>query len=216
MSTGKRRLVKISKTLLHYSSRPLAMTDKEALDILRSNGYAFPSLWKNMPPLQPSILDLSIIIPVYNDEKFLSRLLDTILNQETEYHYEVICINDGSTDKSQEILDSYKSKYPSLLTVVHQDNSGISITRNRGITLAKGEYVGFIDDDDIVEADYIETIMYRAKATDADMVQNAYSTVTPDGTTLSVSNKPDIVFTPGSEVTAYDDVAGYIWGGGTT
>lgn len=189
------------------------MTEEEALEVLRENGYTFPPLWKNMPPLQPSTLDLSIIIPVYNDEKFLPRLLDAILNQKTEYHYEVICINDGSTDASQEMLDSYKSKYSSLLTVVHQDNSGISITRNRGITLAKGEYVGFIDDDDIVEADYIETIMHRAKATDADMVQTAFSAVTPDEKILSVKKKPDIDFSPASDVTAYESVAGFIWGG---
>lgn len=189
------------------------MNDGEALAVLRSNGYTFPPLWRDIPPLRPSTLDLSIIIPVYNDEKFLPRLLDAILNQETENHYEVICINDGSTDESRNILDSYKSKYPSLLTVIHQDNSGISITRNRGIALAKGEYVGFIDDDDIVDIDYIETIMHRAKTSGSDIVQTAYSVVTPEGTTLSVSNKPDIDITPDSDIAAYDKVAGYIWGG---
>lgn len=189
------------------------MNDGEALAVLRSNGYTFPPLWRDIPPLQPSTLDLSIIIPVYNDEKFLPRLLDAILNQETENHYEVICINDGSTDESQIILDSYKNKYPTLLTVIQQNNSGISITRNRGIALAKGEYVGFIDDDDIVDADYIETIMHRAKTSGSDIVQTAYSTVTPDGTILSVSNKPDIDITPDSDIAAYDKVAGYIWGG---
>lgn len=189
------------------------MKDGEALAVLRNNGYTFPPLWKEMPLLQPSTLDLSVIIPVYNDEKFLPRLLEAILNQETGYSYEVICINDGSTDASRDILERYKAKYPSLLTAIHQDNSGISITRNRGIALAKGEYVGFIDDDDLVDSDYIETIMRRAKASDADMVQTAFSTIKPDGGTLSVQHKPDIDFTPNSITTACDDVVGYIWGG---
>lgn len=190
------------------------MMTKEGADaILKQSGYQFPPLWTKIPPLQPSSIDFSIIIPVYNDEKFLQRLLDAILNQKTKFTYEVICINDGSTDNSQDILDKYKEKYPSLLTVILQPNKGISSTRNRGITIAKGEYIGFIDDDDTVEPNYVEIIIEKARNFNADIVQTSYSIDDPTGHTISIKSKPDIDFTPQSEETAYSDVAGFIWGG---
>lgn len=196
MKAGIKRMLRLGNRFLNFSHNPQKMTDIDALSILRESGYVYRPLWKNMPALRPSTIDLTIVIPVYNDEKFLSRLLNAILNQETGYNYEVICINDGSTDSSLNILEEYKAKYPTLLTVITQKNKGISMTRNRGITLSNGEYVGFIDDDDFVEKDYVETIMQRARTSDADIVQTAFSIVTPDGVTLSVNNKPDAVITP--------------------
>lgn len=97
-------------------------------------------------------------MPVYNSERFLERCVRSILCQQTSVRYEVICINDGSTDGSLRILERLQSEYPELLRVVSQDNQGISVTRNRGIELAKGEYIGFLDNDDYVSEGYVETL----------------------------------------------------------
>lgn len=91
----------------------------------------------------------------------MERCVRSILCQQTSARYEVICINDGSTDGSLRILERLQSEYPELLRVVSQDNQGISVTRNRGIELAKGEYVGFLDNDDYVSEGYVETLWQR-------------------------------------------------------
>ncbi len=96
------------------------------------------------------MLKLSIIIPVYNVEKYLNKCLDSIFSQNSD-KIEVICVDDGSTDKSLQMLNEYKEKYSNLI-VISQKNGGTAVARNTGIKHAKGEYIGFIDSDDwIVE-----------------------------------------------------------------
>ncbi len=89
---------------------------------------------------------ISIIIPVYNVEPYLRQCLDSIFEQEAD-NYEVICINDGSTDGSAEILDEYAAKYLNL-KVLHVANGGTAKARNLGMELAQGEYIWFVDSDD--------------------------------------------------------------------
>ncbi len=91
--------------------------------------------------------DISIIIPAYNAERFLPKCLDSILLQSCSFAYEIICINDGSTDGTLSILDSYAAKYPHF-KALSQDNKGMSAARNRGLQEASGEYVLFVDSDD--------------------------------------------------------------------
>ena len=154
---------------------------------------------------------VSIIIPVYNSENFIPKCLDTILNQETKYDYEVICINDGSKDHSGEILKQYQDKYPERLIVFEQENQGISAARNKGIILANGEYVGFIDNDDTVAPDYIEHILHRAKETEADIVQCGYSNNTINGELLSEIKNGDHIITHQDTELFLNKVQGYIW-----
>lgn len=93
---------------------------------------------------------LSIIIPVYNAEKYLAECLDSCLNQDIPHEdYEIICVNDGSKDGSAAILDSYAAKYPNV-HVVHKANAGVSEARNDGFTLARGTYIWFVDNDDFI------------------------------------------------------------------
>ncbi len=95
----------------------------------------------------------SLIIPVYNVIKYLDTNIASIMCQDfPSDRFEVICIDDGSTDGSSERLDYYKQKYHNLV-VVHQENRGVSFSRNTGISLAKGEYIWFIDSDDIIAPD---------------------------------------------------------------
>lgn len=100
---------------------------------------------------------LSIIIPVYNVEAYLENCLFSILNQNFK-EYEILLIDDGSTDNSGKICDNYANKYKNIV-VVHQPNLGVSSARNKGLSLAKGKYLHFIDSDGTIDADtYIKNI----------------------------------------------------------
>ena len=93
---------------------------------------------------------LSFIIPVYNCAKYLNECLDSIINQNTDnWSYEIICINDGSSDTSLQILNSYANKNTNIV-VLNQNNMGVSYARNRGLSSARGEYVWFVDSDDFI------------------------------------------------------------------
>lgn len=180
---------------------------------LKDAGYPFLSLWKVIPNLKPNSKDLSIVIPVYNSEDFIAKCLDAILNQETIFDYEVICVNDGSKDRCGEILNQYQAKYPDRLVVFEQDNQGISAARNTGIELAHGEYIGFIDNDDTVTPDYIEQILNRAKETEADIVQCGYSNNTINGELLAEIKNGDYLITHQDTELFLNKVQGYIWSG---
>ena len=96
-------------------------------------------------------MKLSVIVPVYNVEKFLPRCLDSLLRQGMEAgEWEVICVNDGSPDNCAQILAEYEQKYPGIFRVITQENRGLGEARNTGMKVAQGEYVGFLDSDDYI------------------------------------------------------------------
>lgn len=99
-------------------------------------------------------MNISIIVPVYNVEKYLNRCLDSIINQSFN-DFELILINDGSTDKSGIICDKY-AQIDKRVRVIHKKNEGVSLTRNLGISIAKGDYITFIDSDDWIEQDFLK------------------------------------------------------------
>lgn len=100
------------------------------------------------------MMKISIIVPVYNTERYLNRCIESIINQ-TFRNIELILINDGSTDKSGEICDEYLKK-DKRISVIHKKNGGVSSARNLGINKAHGDYVTFIDSDDFIDSDFIE------------------------------------------------------------
>lgn len=102
-------------------------------------------------------MKVSIVVPVYNSEKYLEKCLDSIINQ-TYDDIEVILIDDGSSDRSLQICNSY-AKNDERIIVNHQKNSGVSTARNNGIKLANGKYICFVDSDDIVHKDYIKKLV---------------------------------------------------------
>ena len=101
---------------------------------------------------------VSVIVPVYNVEKYLKRCLESILNQ-TEKDIEVIIVNDGSTDKSQDIIDVYVNEYPDKIIPLIKENGGLSDARNYGIPYATGEYIAFLDSDDYVDCGLYEKML---------------------------------------------------------
>lgn len=124
----------------------------------------------DLPPLPEAELDLSLIVPVYNSEKYLSRCLESLERQDTRYQYEVILVNDGSTDGSGKILEAFAARDPRF-RVISQPNQGISAARNAGICRARGRYIGFVDNDDFVTADYCQRLLDLAYASKADIVK---------------------------------------------
>lgn len=116
---------------------------------------------------------VSIILPVYNAEEYLERCLDSILEQNYD-NIELIAIDDGSIDKSWNILLTYKKNYPNKLLCFRQENMGVSKTRNRGIELATGDYLLLIDNDDYFDEDYINTFVKEIEKRDYDVVIGGY------------------------------------------
>ncbi len=105
-------------------------------------------------------MKISVIIPVYNAEKFLHKCLDSVLNQ-TFKDYEIILVNDGSKDNSGAICDEYAEKYD-FIRAFHKENGGASSARNYGMKLAQGEYINFVDADDWMELDMYEKLVNAA------------------------------------------------------
>ena len=104
---------------------------------------------------------ISIIVPVYNVEKYLSECLDSIINQSYK-NIEIILINDGSTDSSLEICQKYQ-KNDKRIKLISQANKGLSISRNNGMKIATGKYIMFVDSDDIIHSRMIEVLYKEIK-----------------------------------------------------
>ncbi|MBQ7434233.1 MAG: glycosyltransferase [Oscillospiraceae bacterium] len=114
-------------------------------------------------------MKLSIIVPVYNVEKYLEECVDSLLNQ-TLQDLEIFLVDDGSTDRSGEIADRYAREYPDKVHTLHLNNGGQGRARNAALPMASGDYVGFVDSDDWIERDMYEKLLDRAEKTGADVV----------------------------------------------
>lgn len=118
---------------------------------------------------------ISVIVPVFNKEKYMRDCIDSILGQSYE-KLQIILVDDGSTDKSGEICDWY-AKYDSRVAVLHKENGGVSTARNAGITIAKGEYIIFVDSDDFLEKDYCTKMITAQEKKPAAFVVSSYQSV---------------------------------------
>ena len=139
---------------------------------------------------------ISVIIPAYNIEKYIGRCLDSLLKQ-TYKNLEIIVVDDGSTDDTAKIIDEYTYSYDNI-KVIHKANSGVSATRNTGIDIAKGDYIGFVDGDDTVDDDMFETLIQNAINYNADISHCGYKMVFPSRTDYYY-NTGDIVIQDNQE-----------------
>jgi len=115
-------------------------------------------------------LRLSIIIPVYNVEKYIGRCLDSLLSQDlNEDEFEIIVVNDGSTDSSLRIAEEYRLKFKNV-RIISQRNQGISVARNSGLDVAEGKYIYFIDSDDFLLRNSLNHLLALAEKNDADIL----------------------------------------------
>ena len=122
---------------------------------------------------------ISVIVPVYNVERYLPACIDSILNQ-SFYDLEVILIDDGSPDRCGVICDEYSHK-DKRIKVIHQDNHGVSFARNEGLKIATGDYYGFVDPDDFISPDMYCTMIKAAEDEDAGIAICGFAFCTENG-----------------------------------
>lgn len=122
---------------------------------------------------------VSVIIPVYNCSVYLEKCLHSVLSQSYQ-NIEVIVVNDGSTDDSGEVIKKYADAYANIL-MIEQCNLGVSAARNKGIEMAGGEYLLFLDGDDYIGKDYVRSLVQAARANDSDLVICGCTLVDPEG-----------------------------------
>ena len=121
------------------------------------------------------MIDLSVIIPVYNVERYLAKCLDSVL-ADNAFTGQVVCVNDGSTDNSLNILEQYAKNY-SNVEIIMQQNAGLSAARNAGIKAAKGEYVCFLDSDDYWEPNVLNGLLEQIERDKLDVLRFKYQNV---------------------------------------
>lgn len=161
-------LIKFCVNKVFTKKNVVDLNAEEALIIVNK---IYPKPESNPEYCNPEVnneIDLSIVIPVYNYANILENNIKSVLNQKTKYSYEVIFVDDGSTDGTQDILKKYEN-HPKV-KVIFQKNGGIAAARNTGINNASGKYLMFIDCDDTVHNDIVEVLMSKAYEDDYDMV----------------------------------------------
>lgn len=155
-------------------------------------------------------MKISVIVPVYNCGKYLSDCLDSILGQ-TYQNFEIILIDDGSQDDSAAICDAYAEK-GSRIRVIHQENHGVSRARNRGLELATGELISFIDGDDTLEPDMYALLVKVMQEHDADITHCGYKHIVGEEIRLVHDTKRVIPQTTEEALDCF--VSGRLFGGG--
>ena len=124
-------------------------------------------------------VDLQIVIPVFNTERYIEACIQSVLSQKTKYLYHMVIVNDGSTDCTADILQRYASDQ--RITVITQENKGFSGARNTGLHNLFGKYLMFLDSDDILAENAIEALLDAAYHYHADIVEGNYYHILPDG-----------------------------------
>ena len=145
---------------------------------------------------------ISIIVPVYNVEKYLEKCINSIINQ-TYQNLEIILIDDGSIDDSSKICDTFAEK-DNRIRVIHKENEGVSVTKNLGIKISTGSYISFVDSDDYIDSRYIETLYQNLINCDADISTLSYKVVRNDGTVIQTG--ADGLNMKEDEIAIYEDI----------
>ena len=135
---------------------------------------------------------ISIIVPVYNLENYIEKTIEQLISQ-TYKNLEIILVDDGSTDKSLELCNTF-AKRDNRILVVHQQNQGVSVARNTGIKHATGEYIGFFDGDDDIESDIFEFLYNNLVKNNADISICGVTIVNPDNSVNNISTGKQIIW----------------------
>ena len=133
---------------------------------------------------------VSVIIPIYNVEKYLPECLDSILNQ-TFQEIEIICVNDATPDNSAQILEQYALQDSRIKIITHEKNGGLGAARNTGVAHAKSPYIAFVDSDDTIEPTFIEELYIAIVNNNADMSWCGIAKITEKGAFIDYKNIPE-------------------------
>lgn len=127
---------------------------------------------------------ISVIVPVYNVEKYVGNCIRSILAQ-TFRDFELIVVNDGTKDGSMQVVDDLAKEYPNTIKIIHQENAGLSAARNTGLKYASGKYIIFVDSDDTIAPEMFQMLYERAETYHSDLVMCAFESVNEKGERLS-------------------------------
>ena len=126
---------------------------------------------------------VTIIIPVYNSEKYIEKCVESIINQTYE-NIQILIIDDGSKDKSLEVIKTLKYKYPNKIDYYEQENQGVAKTRNKAAEISKGDYIMFVDNDDYLDKDYVKEFVKQIENGDYDYIVGGFRRVNHEGKIL--------------------------------
>lgn len=149
-----------------------------------------PSAMQNVHPRfihENPTLDLSIIVPAYNVAEYVGPCVDSILGQKTSFSYEVVIVNDGSTDDTRNVIERYADN--PRVVIIDQENAGLAGARNTGIDHARGRHIMFVDSDDEIAPTHVENLMVALRRSSADYVTSLYSNIDENGTFISSESK---------------------------
>lgn len=157
---------------------------------------------------------LSYIVPVYNTRAYLAKCLDSLFDQGLQSDdFEVLVVDDGSTDGSRDVVEAMLADRPQL-RLITQANAGVSAARNHALDQARGRYVQFVDSDDYLERGMMARLLQRAVDEDLDVLQFNYKTITAEGQTMAVPDSDDGPSTPAMRGVAFLDnhrLTPYVW-----
>ena len=208
----------IVKKIVYYLSSVLALFSNKKLNNVN---FKIDTILKNHPLFEKDTfnnnfvfekVDLCCVVPFFNvKQEFIDDCLLSLINQKTKYSYKIICINDGSIDNTKEKIQKYVDIYPNKIMMISQENGGISRARNKGISYANCDYIGFIDQDDWVDELYIEKLLNIAKKNNIDIVKCSHSVYKNDKKISTFALKDDLInHEIGIKVFEY---SGMIWSG---
>ena len=209
-----RNLIRIEKKMkfliaLAKSRNQKTLVDDSNNDIARNkllNVCLFPKGTVTANNSISNTIDLTIIVPAYNVESYIEQCMDSILRQETKYAYEVIIVNDGSTDGTQNIIHRYKSI--DNIRIINRINGGLSAARNSALEVSNGRYLMFVDSDDYILPYAIEKLLDKAYKYDADIVEGSAFSFFEDGRISKFFKHRDST----ASISAFGKLYGYPWG----
>lgn len=182
------------------------MLSKEFVNIVKAKGYVYKKYKIKNEINKNTNIKISVLIPVYNGEKTIKRCIESLKNQTLNNNlFEIIIVNDGSTDSTLEILKKYSN-----IKIINQKNKGISRTRNVCLREANGEYIAFIDSDDYVEENYLKRLLDCAENEKLDFVKCGYNKIKNE----KLIYKNQLINKSGFERLTDDELYldGYLWG----
>lgn len=146
------------------------------LAIATANDIIFTKVRYNIGDGGIGVIKLSVIVPCYNVERYIDRCVSSLIEQTLDHsEYEIILVDDASTDGTWELIQDWEKKYPDLIKAIHYDENGrIGKARNTGLIYARGEYIGYVDSDDWVEADMFKSLLDEAYSYNQDVVVCRY------------------------------------------
>lgn len=177
-----------------------SLSPEAAQDCIHTCHFQSAPSFSRQNTLHPEY-DLMIVIPVYNAESYLEECLDSVFAQQTRFRFCVVAVDDGSTDASGSILDRYA--FHENLRIIHQENRGYSGARNRALETICGQYVMFVDSDDILPPNAVEALMQPALQHDTDLVAGGYTRFSEHQTIETVQYSGTVCQVPSHTIPGY-------------